>query len=384
MFPLKLTTWNAEWLELAAGVAGGWYEPETRVGVKKTPTVDEAQKKIAGFAKLVKEIDPDILFLCEAIVGADRMSDFTATHLPGYRVVTFLDGPDQKYENAELQWLWFLVKEPVAAALQAELLDPVTWKAYVEEESNGDQKGGSWRVALPAFDKTTSKTQLLRKTYRHTRHPMVLVLKHQGERIEIIGLHLKSKFTGSSPRKRKPNETFETYAKDPKVARFLADAHAARAKLTTQAANVRYYIDKRYRQEADPAIFVVGDLNDGPGKELMEREYLLHDLVGSLQGDVFFARKFLNHALFDADETTRWTVHFKDALDPDRSPNILLDHILFTQSVTSAGSSKLRVASKAGKVEHEIYDRLTSLQPNGVGISDHRPVSVQISLRLNA
>ena len=48
--------------------------------------------------------------------------------------------------------------------------------------------------------------------------------------------------------------------------------------------------------EQKPAIFVMGDLNDGPGKEPFERESLFFDLVSNLQGDVFFAKRFLNHA----------------------------------------------------------------------------------------
>jgi hypothetical protein len=53
---------------------------------------------------------------------------------------------------------------------------------------------------------------------------------------------------------------------------------------------------RRFEQDPEPSIFLVGDVNDGPGKELLEREYLFHDLISNLQGDVFFAEKFMSHA----------------------------------------------------------------------------------------
>ena len=135
-------------------------------------------------------------------------------------------------------------------------------------------------------------------------------------------------------------------------------------------------IERRFEQEPEPSIFLVGDVNDGPGKELLEREYLFHDLISNLQGDVFFAERFMNHALFDFPKHLRWTVQFRDLLDPDRAPEILLDHILFTQALAGNGSGPLRVPAKAGLVEHEVHERINSLMPGRV--SDHRPVSVRV------
>jgi hypothetical protein len=202
-----------------------------------------------------------------------------------------------------------------------------------------------------------------------------------GDLVEIIGVHLKSKFMSQTPRKRRPDEDFEDYALEPRVASYLARSHEARIKLSSEALNVRAYIDHRFAQDADPAIMVLGDLNDGPGKELMEREYLLHDLISNLQGEVFFAQRFLNHALFDQPHELRWTAHFNDMLEPDRSPFILLDHILFTQGMTRSGTSPLWVGSNAGLVEHRIHEEIEAAFGKGTA-SDHRPVSVVLSPRV--
>ena len=160
---------------------------------------------------------------------------------------------------------------------------------------------------------------------------------------------------------------------------FVREALKARVKLATEAANVRAYIDAKFAQTPNPAIFVLGDLNDGPGKEFFERQYLFFDLVSTLQGDVFFARKFMNHALFDFAHELRWSVRFDDYVDPARDPCILLDHILFTQGLVD-GSLPLRVEPGAGFVEHEVHALVNAGEPANRKSSDHAPVSVWITI----
>ena len=81
-----------------------------------------------------------------------------------------------------------------------------------------------------------------------------------------------------------------SYAKN-----MLKEAIKARIKLVTEAEKIRHYINARFQQEPAPRIFVLGDANDGPGKRFFERQYLFFDLLSNIQGNVFFARQFLNH-----------------------------------------------------------------------------------------
>ena len=118
----------------------------------------------------------------------------------------------------------------------------------------------------------------------------------------------------------------------------------------------------------------MGDLNDGPGKELFERQFLFFDLLTALQGSIFEAEKYFNHALFDYPDPLRWSVHFQDKIDPGRSPNILLDHILFSQALVRH-ELPLQVEPQAGRIEHEIFDRLNAQLPKKYKLSDHKPVS---------
>ncbi len=375
MAGLKLTTLNAEWLEYSAGVDLGWLAPEQQVFTGKAPTLAEAKERLDGLGTLISEIGPDVLFICEGVVGAAHMRACVAKHLPDYELITHPVDDDALYGIDGEQWLWFLVRKDLTATLAPTLLGNATWMAYVADESQGSHAGGKWMVSIPKIENDVLLPNV-RNKHGHYRHPQVLVLEWQGTRIEIIGVHLKSKLVKKKPPRRKPGEGFEAYAKLKPVARYLAESHIARVKLTTEAVDVRYYIDRRFEQEPEPNIFVIGDVNDGPGKELLEREYLFHDLIGNLQGDIFFAERFLNHALFDFPTHLRWTVRFDDLLDPERPDEILLDHILFTQALAGNGTGPLRVPANGGLVEHEIHERISSLHPGS--LSDHRPVSVHL------
>lgn len=386
MGEFKVTTWNVEWLVDAFDVATGKVQPGSRRNRRRMPSAARASSKLKGLAAEVAEIDPDILLLIEAIPDPARMSEFVQSHLPRYRLVAH-DDPSADYAMKGEQWIWFLTKPAIKQERGAKLLDIATWQAYTgniyrDQEARREHKPGRWWVSVPKIDDENKLVgPHFLASHSHHRHPQVLVLNWNGMRVEFIGVHLKSKFTGASVPKRKPTETDKQYYERPDVLLFMAKAVVARAKLTTEATDVRYYIDHRFNQEALPAIFVLGDVNDGPGKEFLEREYLLHDLIGNLQGDVFFARQFLNHALFDNADELRWTVRFVDDLDPRRSPNILLDHIVFTEALSRRGLGPLIVNAHQGKVEHEIHDRIASLMPEGEAVSDHRPVTLVVSER---
>lgn len=379
---MKITTWNAEWLDSDWGVVSGRYTPEQSLFPNPAPSRARATARIEAVRGYLRALAPDILFLCEGPKGEDSMLEFTRAVMPDHVLVTRPEG--ESYETGGRQWQWFLVRKCLADQIAPGLVPISIWRSFAALQDASISDDGTWQVAAPRLrdlggveDVPVSE----RITHRFYREPQVLRFTFGGGPHEIIGAHLKSKFTGHSPRKRRANETFDDYLAGSKTARrYIAKSHEARIKLSSEALAVRAYIERRFAQDADPSILVVGDLNDGPGKELMEREYLLHDLVSNLQGDVFFASKFLNHALFDQPTELRWTATFDDILDPTRNPNILLDHILFTQALTRAGSSPLWVQSGAGRVEHFAHEAAESTYGAGM-ISDHRPVSVELTPR---
>ena len=200
----------------------------------------------------------------------------------------------------------------------------------------------------------------------------------------MIGVHLKSKFNRETPLGDHP----EVKGLEAIKADYIDTAVLARIKLATEAVDVRQFIEARFAEEdnagqREPAVMVMGDFNDGPGKEIFERQFLFFDLLSVLQGDVTFARRFLNHALFDFDEANRWTYELEkdDPVDPTRDRKILLDHILFSQSLVD-GTGPGHVASGAGKVEHDLHEQVNQgiLDDDTLRASDHRPVSVVVTM----
>jgi len=349
MSRLKVTSWNVEHLDRLLNLPPNLSDA----------TRARREKRLEAIAEEIQAIDADILCLLEGPKGVEAIDRFCLDHLGGSYVA--VKEKDEKYEIRGNQWIWFLVRPEITAS--ASLLPPSSWKAMTEQPS--------WDVHYWG-DFTESK-------HRHYRHPQTLVLDWQGKRVDLIGVHLKSKFVRSG------KADWETGEGHHRRQDFVRGALKARVKMTTEAEDVRRYIDRRFQQTESPAIFVLGDLNDGPGKEYFEQRYLFFDLLSNLQGDVFFAQRFLNHALFDYPQHLRWSVEFSDFISPERDPHILLDHILFTQSLVDAASdAPFHIPAGAGLVEHEAHDFVNARYPAYAHTSDHRPVSVVAETRPSA
>lgn len=340
MSQIKVTTWNIEHL--------------VRL-MQPALTVNQSNRRNAIIQE-IEDINPDVLCLVEGPRGEEAIDTFAAEFLNNQWLP--VKAADGKYATNGTQWIWFLVKNHLHP--MASLLPVDTWDAFTAK---------TWDVNYWGSFET--------ERHRHYRHPQVLILDWHGFRVEFIGLHLKSKFVNQGASMWK--------AGGEKREEFIRGALKARIKMTTEAANVRDYIAEKFTQVEKPAIFLLGDLNDGPGKEYFEQKYLFFDLMSNIQGDVFEARQYLNHALFDFPEHLRWTVQFKDFVADDEAEanqvrDILLDHILFTQALCD-DSLPWRIDPNAGMVEHEIHGLINAPLKKSEQTSDHKPVSVLVTVR---
>ena len=360
MTTIKVTTWNIKHLRKAIDGA--------------------TQKEINRRQAIVREIndmDPDVLCLIEAPGDVRSLINWVNAPAPdglnGRYEVPLVPGTHAILANGPAnvraalqglyamqgtdltgnQWIWFLVRSDLLnpAANTAALQDPQVWQSLVGRST--------WPVHFWG--------DMTERNHRHWRHPQVLILNVEGHRLEFIGIHMKSKINQTNP--------FDANGDLSPV--YVEKAIKARIKLSTEATDLRAYLNGRFGQEPSPLIFVMGDANDGPGKEFFERRFLFFDLISNLQGDVFFAQRFLNHCLFDFADALRWTARFNDRIEPTRPPELLLDHILFTQGLVTDNSFP-RVESGAGFVEHVAHDT-TNATISGE-TSDHRPVSVAVTL----
>lgn len=332
---LKITSWNIEHLDR----------------LLKSNLSNNEKKRRDAIVDEIEGVNPDILCILEGPKG-EASIDKIANNLLSckWKAVKAADG---EYATKGEQWIWFLVRKDYKNI--SSLLPITTWDSLV---------GKSWKYYYWG--------EFTEKRHSHYRHPQVLVFDWDGFRVEFIGLHLKSKFVMSGKSKWDAGGT--------KREDFIREALSARIKLTTEAINVRQYIDTKFMQSANPALFVMGDLNDGPGKEFFEEKFLFFDLISNIQGDIFFAKRFLNHALFDYPEELRWSVYFEDFIDPNRDPHILLDHILFTQGLVD-DSNPWIINEHAGKIEHEVHDLINTTLPNAAKTSDHKPESIIVDAK---
>lgn len=363
MDSFKLVAWNIEWSDKLL----------TAMASNDAATSSKARRRAEAIAHEIELLDADILVIGEGPKGEARAVDFFGQVASGYDVV--LRGDDAGYRTQGQQWVWFLLRKGIPAT--GTLLHLERWQEVTREASFSEHVG-KWQVGLPAL---LGGTLIYNPEveHKHYRHPQALQLSLDGERLEIIGGHLKSKYVNQAT----PADIGRpgSFTANPK---FVAEVIEARVKLSSEASDVRYYLDGRFKANVDAPIIVAGDFNDGPGKEMIEERFLLHDLIGNLQGDVFFAKRFLNHALFDYEEEQRWTVQFEDKLDPRRPREILLDHILFSQSFVGEdrpGSFAFRARSGEGKVEHDVHRIANATLPSRSTTSDHRPVSMRFVRR---
>lgn len=373
----KFTAWNIEHADKLLDLVADSDDDKRR----------KATARRDAIAAEISALDADILLVSEGPNGEERATEFFDQVAPDYRLI--VRGSDDRDDYGMRgtdavtgrQWLWFLIRK--TAPIDGQLLHLDRWRHHTEASSRGEHKGGRWDVSYPELkiddDGADRFEYSIEKNHGHWRHPQVLQATIDGHFFEIIGCHLKSKITRVRPKGDVMGESFFTENRE-----LVADLIKSRVKITTECADIRHYIDHRFAEDASAPIIVAGDLNDGPGKERIERRFLYHDLIGTLQGEVFFARRFLNHALFDFAEEERWSVFFRDRLDPERSPRILLDHILFSQSFT--GNSQVepfgfRAMAGGGLVEHEVHHAINGTRPKYAETSDHKPVSMNFGRR---
>ncbi|NUM33615.1 MAG: endonuclease/exonuclease/phosphatase family protein [Candidatus Brocadiae bacterium] len=339
--PLKVTTWNLE-------------HANRLISDNPSPHILDRRKRIQ---RMIKDISPDILCIQEGPQGEKNIQNFCSQVLENYLIPVFLKqeqdnlgDKDIEYKIKGNQWICFLVRPELLH--RCTLQSPNIWQSLTQSKT--------WQVNYWG--------ELKSDQHYHYRHPQVLLYNMQnGDNLELIGVHLKSKINLLKIDKDGDNNL---------TGKYLTDSLSARIKLATEANDIRKYIAARFVQSAHPKILLMGDCNDGPGHDYFEERYLFFDLISNLQGDVILSERFFNHALFDFPSHLRWTARYKDellGLSAADNP-LLLDHILISQTLCR-GNAPLVVNENAGKVEHEAYERANSGANSKTITSDHRPVS---------
>ena len=208
---------------------------------------------------------------------------------------------------------------------------------------------------------------------RFTRLPVILRLERKGKITEIMIVHTKSKFSTL----RKPSQ-WEKKDKDAIISAILA-----RQKLSLEMNVIRKYIAYRLYSRKAEGIVVMGDMNDGVTRDIVDESYLLHSIVHELRGAFHHELALMRHVLSGKQlqrKGSAWTVEFKDPVAGGKNTRVLLDHIIFSPACHAGG--KIRYIEDSGHIEHRAFNRhvVNKGRSRDDRPSDHVPVSARFAL----
>ncbi len=209
-----------------------------------------------------------------------------------------------------------------------------------------------------------------RKKHKFARVPLVLKVTPAPSRtLFVIVVHTKSKFS-----KLKKKQQWDKREKD-----AILDAMDVRQKLSAEIAQLRTTMDFLINTSKTPAAAVVtGDFNDGPFQELMEKEFLIHNILDECVGSFLKPSLYLKHAMEAAALDKEFTVEFPDPLQQGAMTKELIDHCLISPGIWDK-TSPFRLKPGSCKVEHFVYEKFGSTKKTPsrqLRPSDHRPVSL--------
>lgn len=349
---IKLATFNVEWMvnlfkpnrpELLAApnrrTAGRGEKPKDPQGVADR------------IAAVIKAVDADILGICEGPPLKSQLERFVRQKLgDDYKVYSVEDGSQSVH-------------------------------ALVHKRVNH----GLTITQLPTNDRVYDRLRAARTFYtfgdvKHARHgrftrlPVILRLRRDGKTTDLMIVHTKSKFSGlQQARQWRKKDT------DAVVSAILA-----RQKLSIEMNVIRKYIANRLYSAKAEGVIVMGDLNDGVTRDIVDESYLLHSAVHELRGAFHHELALMRHVLNGRQlqrKKEAWTVQFKDPAAGGRNARVLLDHIIFSPACYEKG--RLRFVRDSGRVEHAAYDRNVARKgaTRDERPSDHKPLSARFALR---
>lgn len=343
MTKMKVASFNGEWMtKLFVGTKAKFYQGASKKGGPgaKPKNVQLVSKRIA---KVIKSLKADVVGIVEGPPRKEQMELFVNECLSGkYTVFSAQSGSQSNH---------ILVHQKC----------PVQMSQV--PETDDIYKHLTRKVEYYHWDEVAKAT-----LENFTRKPVVLRFKIGTKRYELMLFHTKSKI---SKLKRK-----EQYTQRDKTA--IVSALRSRQKLSAEMAAVRRYLTHAILSKRVDGCILMGDLNDGPHRDIFEEHFLIHNIVDELRGGFHREPALMHHALplKFLNGKLAYTAKFRDPTRGGKFSKVLLDHIMITTSVFK-GEVNLQLDRTKGKIEHTIYEN--QLDNNGKTRddrpSDHRPVS---------
>lgn len=348
---IKIATFNVEWMVNL--FMNGKPKLATKQN-KNAPGLGAKPKDPQGvadrIAAVIKEIDADIIGICEGPPLRVQMQHFVEERLQDeYVVYSMEDGP-----------------QSVHALVRKRLQRRMT----ITQLSHTDKVFERLRKVRALYKWGDPRKEL---RGRFTRLPVILRMKRKGKTTEVMIVHTKSKFSEL----KKASQ----WEKKDKTA--VISAIFARQKLSLEMNIIRKYIAHRLYSENAEAVIVMGDMNDGVNRDIIDDSYLMHSIVHELRGAFHHDLALMRHVLTGNQLKRKkyaWTVEFRDATNNGSPSRVLLDHILFSPSCLQGG--RFCFVKDSGVIEHEAFDK--HVERKGISRddrpSDHKPVSARFAL----
>lgn len=336
---LKIATFNIEWMN-------NWFVGGDVDAFRETMSdganVDQICKRVA---QVINAMDADILSIQEGPSSKGEMSLFIDKYLTdasGKAKYDFIQGIDGRAQK-------------IYQLYKPELFSDATRYDY-----NNGLRYKPWEVDINADGYLD--------VYKFTRTPLEVTYTLDNKLLTVIALHTKSKYVHGGE---------ALWEDEIKRIDFIKDALAARRRISAEAMHTREAVDDILLSDPERTIVILGDMNDGPGRDYFEQKFLTHNLTDILLGSTFYPERMFIHGLGNVTAPDRFTAIFDDFVTGETGKKLLLDHILCSpNTLETSGAFKIRLDS--GKVEHTAFDPATDTLDGkrDERPSDHKPVSM--------
>jgi endonuclease/exonuclease/phosphatase family metal-dependent hydrolase len=326
--------------------------PGKKLGQISLEGIEDVPRLCAKIAAMLKSVDADILGIQEGPPLKAQMELFVNKYLnDDYAVFT---------SNSETQTVHALVRKKYAAN--------ITLTNY----SNPDYKK-FWDNFFFQKWGTLAKGDMEKHSF--ARYPLEIKLQlSPRSSIAFLIVHTKSKFS-----KLKDKSQWEKREAD-----AVLDALNARQKLSAEVYMLRQYAENELTRNSKSALVIMGDLNDGPLAESMEKEFLIHNIIDELIGSVVSPTVVLRHAMKPDIIAKSYSTIFHNPFKDNEIANELIDHILVSPSVWSR-SGPIQLDHDSCRVEVEAYHRnneeSATQKKRQLRPSDHMPVSAVLEYK---
>lgn len=337
---LKLAVYNMEWM----------VKLFDKHGNLKTDV--ESLERAEHLAEVVRNIDPDILGIVE---GPDTTKD--GSKMASEQIKEWADyfGLDADYQS--IHGYPSRGRQEICVLFKGS-------KVHVTHKPTESKKKNPFNE--PFLIDTNE--ELIKEHYEHWRPPLELAVKlaSGGDEIaRIIIAHAKSK------------GIFDRVD----YGRFEQLSKRNRRKLFAECSSIRKRCDQWLTDKPERHVIVMGDINDGFGKDYYEQRFS-RSAVEILLGDVWHPEFILKSVIKDKPKIGKYgwtpsTSRFTDTVTND-TLNVLIDHILVSQGVTVLDTTVWNPYMDHKPEEKD--QRVKALKSHLKVASDHFPVSVTLQL----